>query len=79
MEKQLANGVIGEHPASCPQLLVVVNGQGWVRGESGEDVPVTVGDAVFWSEGEMRKTHTVTGLTAIIIEADGLDPARYMA
>ncbi|WP_326492584.1 cupin [Alicyclobacillus dauci] len=65
-----SNGIIGFHQTITPQLLLVVNGEGWVRCDSEEKVYVTVGDAIFWQEGEWHETKTDTGLTAIVIESD---------
>lgn len=45
------NGVIGFHQAVVSQLLLIVNGEGFVRGESDEFVEVHSGEAVFWGEG----------------------------
>lgn len=73
-----SNGVIGLHRATCPQLLLVVSGQGWVRCDSEDKVYVGVGDAVFWEAGESHETQTDAGLTAIVIESDELNPARFM-
>lgn len=72
------NGVAGFHQATSPQLLLVVRGQGWVRCDSEDKVHVTVGDAVFWGAGEWHETETDAGLTAIVIESDELNPARFM-
>lgn len=72
------NGVIGLHQATSPQLLLVVNGEGWVRYDSEPPVQVAVGDAVLWGAGEWHETRTDLGLTAIVIESDELNPARFM-
>lgn len=70
-------GLIGMHPASTPQLLAVVQGEGWIRGEDGVKTPISAGGAVVWSKGEMHGTGTDSGLVAIVIEtgalADGPD------
>nr|WP_272880028.1 cupin [Sulfoacidibacillus ferrooxidans] len=73
-----SNGIIGFHQALSPQLLLVVNGQGWVRCDSEEKVHVVIGDAVFWNKGEWHETQTETGLTAIVIESDELNPSLFM-
>ncbi|MFX4302707.1 cupin domain-containing protein [Alicyclobacillus tolerans] len=72
------NGIVGFHEASCPQLLLVVSGNGWVRCDADELVPVGIGDAVFWDQGEWHETKTHAGLTAIVVEADVLNPAQFM-
>ncbi len=67
------NGVIGFHQAVVPQLLLIVNGEGFVRGESEEFVKVQSGDAVFWVKDEWHETKTDTGLTAIVIQSAEFD------
>ena len=72
------NGIIGFHPAATPQILLVVYGHGWVRVDSEKRVHVETGDAVFWETGEEHETRTDTGLIAIVIESDELDPSQFM-
>lgn len=48
------------------------------RSNSDRIVPVAIGDAVFWEQGEWHETKTDVGLTAIVIESDALDPAQFM-
>ena len=72
------NGIVGFHETVSPQLLLIVNGQGWVRCDSDQMAYVSVGDAVFWERGEWHETKTETGLTAIVIESGNLDPVRFM-
>jgi len=67
-------GVIGRHPASVEQLLVVVDGSGWVSGADGERRPIAAGEAAFWEAGEEHETASDEGLTAIVIEGPGLRP-----
>lgn len=61
-----------------PQLLLIVAGEGWVRGNTPDTVLVRVGDAIFWEAREWHETKTDTGLMAIVIESDGLNPAHDM-
>lgn len=72
------NGVIGIHKAVMPQLLLIVNGKGWVTGSEQMGIQVCAGDAVFWEEGEEHETKTDTFLTAIVIEAKELKPEEFM-
>ncbi|MBT2682817.1 cupin domain-containing protein [Bacillus sp. ISL-37] len=72
------NGIIGHHQATMPQLLLVVSGEGHVRGESDEYFKVEPGTAIFWKKGEGHETKTAAGLTAIVIESDELNPTAYM-
>jgi quercetin dioxygenase-like cupin family protein len=67
-------GRIGRHPASVPQLLAVVEGSGWVSGAEGEAEPIGAGEAVWWKTGEEHETWTDAGLTAIVIEGEGVTP-----
>jgi hypothetical protein len=71
-------GVVGWHPASAPQLFLAVQGEGWVRGEAPERVPIRPGLAAFWEKGEWHETTTEAGLTAVVIESESLDPAEFM-
>ncbi|MGD6816765.1 cupin [Metabacillus sp. 84] len=68
-----ANGRIGYHQAAVPQLLLIVNGEGWVRGESEEYTHVQNGEAVLWDKDEWHETKTDTGLMAIVIESEDLN------
>lgn len=69
-------GRIGRHPASVPQLLVVVGGSGWVSGRDSEAHPIRAGEAVWWEAGEEHETWTDEGLTAIVIEGEGVRAHR---
>jgi quercetin dioxygenase-like cupin family protein len=70
------NGKIACHPASVPQILAVLEGSGLVSGEDGEPQPINAGEAVFWSAGEVHETVSEEGLTALILEGDGLELFR---
>jgi quercetin dioxygenase-like cupin family protein len=61
-------GVIGTHPASGYQVLLIVSGSGWVAGSDGVRAAVTAGQAAFWAPGEIHTTGSDTGLTAIALE-----------
>lgn len=69
-------GRIARHPATCAQILAVLDGSGEVSGADGVDEPIAAGEAVFWSAGEEHETKTAVGLTALIIEGEGLEPSR---
>ena len=66
-------GGIARHPATYPQILAVLDGLGNVSGPSGVAEPIEAGEAVFWQAGEEHETKTAHGLTALIIEGDGLE------
>ncbi|OOE12672.1 cupin [Fictibacillus arsenicus] len=72
------DGIIGYHQAVVPQLLLVVSGEGFVRGEDDTIYPIKAGEAVFWVKDEFHETTTKTGLTAIVIESEELEPASFM-
>ena len=65
-------GRIGEHPAAVNQLFVAVEGSGWVAGPDGSRQPLKPGMAAFWEEGEVHEAGSKDGITALIIESEGL-------
>ena len=69
-------GRIARHPATYPQILAVLEGTGTVVGAEGNVEDISAGHAVFWAQGEEHETTTAAGLTALIIEGDGLEPFR---
>jgi quercetin dioxygenase-like cupin family protein len=72
------SGLVGYHQATVPQLFLVVQGAGWVRGEGPERRAITAGQAVFWEAGEWHETGTDTGLVAIVIEGEALAPGQFL-
>ncbi|WP_394190035.1 cupin domain-containing protein [Paenisporosarcina quisquiliarum] len=74
-----ANGVVGYHQAVVPQLLLVMNGEGYVRNDEMQNIKVQPGDAVFWEKDEWHETKTDKGLTAIVIESSELNPSLFMS
>jgi quercetin dioxygenase-like cupin family protein len=73
------NGRIVRHPATAPQILAVLEGDGRVSGADGEFQPIAAGEGVFWAKGEEHETRTEHGMTALILEADALEPFRGRA
>lgn len=71
-------GNVGVHPAVGPQLFLVVQGEGWVRGKGPEHRPIAAGQAAFWQAGESHESGTDTGMDVIVVEADSLDPSSFM-
>jgi quercetin dioxygenase-like cupin family protein len=61
-------GIIGTHPASAHQVLLIVAGSGWVAGNDGVRIPITPGQAAYWAPGEVHTTGSDTGLTVIALE-----------
>ncbi|MEH7379490.1 cupin domain-containing protein [Bacillus sp. JJ1533] len=72
------NGIVGYHQAVVPQLLLVINGEGYVKNEKEEYIKVGPGDAVFWEKNEWHETKTDSGLMAIVIESEELNPSLFM-
>ncbi|AZJ20249.1 cupin [Bacillus wiedmannii] len=72
------NGIIGYHEAVVSQLLLIVDGEGYVCGADKENVKVEAGQAVFWEKGEFHETITEKGLLAIVIEPEELEQAIVM-
>lgn len=73
------SGVIALHQAVGSQLLLVVQGEGWVRGKEESRTPIHSGQAVFWDHDEWHETGTESGLMAIVVEGPGLEPERFMS
>lgn len=63
------NGRLGRHQAASDQLLLIVEGSGWVQTDESQAVAVSAGDGVFWEKGEWHETRTTDGLTALVIES----------
>jgi quercetin dioxygenase-like cupin family protein len=74
-----ANGNIGYHQATTNQLFLVVQGEGWVRSGNHHKMNIKAGQAVFWISGEWHESGTESGMMAIVIESDSLDPKRLPA
>ena len=73
-----AGGVVGFHQATTPQLFLVMDGEGWVRGEEATRTPIAPGQAAFWEAGEWHESGSEQGMLAVVIEGPGLNPERYM-
>lgn len=71
-------GKIGNHQAATRQLFLVVQGQGWVKSGRAEPIPIRAGQAAFWEEGEWHESGTETGMMAVVIEGDDLEPGESM-
>ena len=70
-------GIVGYHEATVPQILVVLEGEGWVRTGTDCKVRIAVGDAVLWEKGEGHETSTEKRLIAIVIESEGLEISSF--
>jgi len=69
-----AGGLVGGHPATCPQLFLAVAGSGWARSGDEPRSPLAAGEAALWDADEMHETGSDHGLTAVIVEADAIEP-----
>lgn len=69
-------GSVGRHEASSGQLFLVIQGSGWVEGGDGARREIRAGQAAWWDDGEMHAAGSATGMAALVIEGDTLDPAR---
>ncbi|MED0962149.1 cupin [Bacillus paramycoides] len=72
------NGIIGYHEAVVSQLLLIVQGEGFVCSADKEKVKVEAGQAVYWEKDELHETSTEKGLMAIVIESEDLEQAILM-
>ena len=68
------NGIVGYHQAMTPQLLLIVSGTGFVSVDREEYIQVEEGDAIFWRQGEWHETKTETGMKAVVIEGNEINP-----
>ena len=69
-----AGGLVGAHPAACPQLFLVVAGSGWARSGDEPLSPLAAGEAALWDVDEVHESGSDSGLTAVIVEADAIEP-----
>ena len=63
-----ARSRIGRHPTRLWQLLLAVEGSGWVSGDDGAGRPLAVGQAALWAPGEEHASGTDDGLTAVVVQ-----------
>lgn len=73
------DGLIGGHEATASQMLIVVEGEGWVKGEDRISLPITKGQLALWEQGEWHETSTENGMVAINIESDKLEPFKTLS
>jgi quercetin dioxygenase-like cupin family protein len=71
------DGVVGYHQATVPQLFLVVQGDGWVRGKDKERLPIKAGQAAFWEAGEWHESGTDTGMVVIVVESENIHPQPF--
>jgi quercetin dioxygenase-like cupin family protein len=65
-------GEIGPHEAGFGQLLLVVEGSGWVAGADGRRVELREGQAARIDRGEIHSKGSERGMTAIMVQVSEL-------
>ena len=73
-----AGGEIGEHQAPVDRLMLVVEGEGWVRNGAGDPVSTYAGEATLFRAGERHRVGSRSGLRALLLEGEGLDPGAFL-
>ncbi|MGM9985850.1 MAG: cupin domain-containing protein [Bacillaceae bacterium] len=68
------NGIVGYHEAPIPQLFIVIQGEGWIRGKDNKKRIIQTGEAVFWQKGEGHESGSRFGMTALVIQSKTLTP-----
>jgi mannose-6-phosphate isomerase-like protein (cupin superfamily) len=68
-----ANGIVGLHQATTPQLFLIVSGEGIVKGKEDKQYFIKAGFAAYWETEEWHETRTEKGLTAIVIESNKMN------
>jgi mannose-6-phosphate isomerase-like protein (cupin superfamily) len=63
-------GVIGYHQTTVPQLMVIVEGEGKVRGKKEGYTKIKAGQAVLWAKDEWHETKSADGMSALVIESE---------
>jgi len=69
-----AGEVVGYHRATVPQLFLLVAGAGWVCGTERVRHAINPYEAAFWDTGEWHEAGSETGMTALVIEGEGIGP-----
>ena len=64
-------GAIGPHPAGFDQLLLVVQGSGWVAGSNGVRHSVGTNHGAFVPTGEVHSKGSATGMVAVMVQSSG--------
>lgn len=67
------NERISHQQAPAQQLLLVVDGEGWMKSITNELSNIRAGQAIFWDANEMQESGTEKGITAVIIEGEKID------
>ncbi|WP_377890674.1 cupin [Alkalihalobacillus sp. R86527] len=70
------DGLLGGHEAVVPQMFIVLEGEGVVKGEDRIPHRIQRGQLAMWEAGEWHETSSQDGLTAIVVESDELKPFK---
>lgn len=63
-------GKIGRHPATRPQLLMVISGNLQITGDDGQALELCAGQAVLFEQGEQHESVARNVVTLAIMEYD---------
>jgi len=72
------NERVSHQYAQTQQLIMIVDGEGWVKSGKGEIYAIKKGQAAFWKINELHESGTETGMTAVIIEGIDIDPIELV-
>lgn len=61
-------GMIGPHPAGFTQLLVPLEGSGWVAGSDGSRHPLSRGHLAIIAKHEVHSKGSDTGMSALMVQ-----------
>jgi quercetin dioxygenase-like cupin family protein len=67
-------GKLDRHEAGFGQLLLVVDGEGWVEGDDGARRTIRVGQGARFDRGEIHSKGSDSAMTAVMIQIQDLDP-----
>ena len=65
-------GSIGAHETGSGQLLIPVEGAGWVQEGEGPRLPVAVGQAAYFAQGVLHAKGSDVGMIAVMVQVDDL-------
>lgn len=71
-----SNSRLGMHPATTPQLFLILEGTGWVRIGDQDPRTIQTGELLHFIPGELHETET--GMKALIIEGENLEIHSYL-
>ena len=54
-------------------MFTVIKGHGWVRAGDGDRRRVSVGEAAFWTAGELHESGSDIGMTVLIVQSPVAD------